>query len=200
MRTARPLQSGSNSSPVLRDRLDVQANPFTVASGQQSEINAIVRDPNGNLVKNKVVIFELTDNTNGFLSVGSEHDRQSGQGPDLLHGRQRAECGQRRGNSGVSCRIRRWSKAYVFLTVAQRAVDIFIGTSDVLFLPDPARYAQEWVLLATDTVGNPVENTVIQASLRSVRYYKGQMILTTVGSDIDWVQVVSTAPGELLRR
>jgi len=84
----------------------------------------------------------------------------------------------------------------VLLTVAQREVDIFIGTSDILFLPDPARYAQEWVLLATDTVGNPVENTVIQTTLRSVRYYKGFLELITVGSDIDWVQNVTTLPGE----
>jgi hypothetical protein len=175
--------------------LNVQANPATVASDQQSEIVAIVRDPSGNLVKNKVVIFELTDTTNGFLSVGSGTTDSQGKAQTFYTG----------GSvpspvNGVAIRAFVQDtpavEATVFLTVAQREVDIFIGTSDILFLPDPARYAQEWVLLATDTVGNPVENTVIQTTLRSVRYYKGFLELVTVGSDIDWVQNVTTLPGE----
>lgn len=176
-------------------RLDVQANPFTVASGQQSEIIGIVTDPSGNLVKNKTVVFELTDTTNGFLSVGSGTTDSQGRAQTFYTGGSVPSA-----VDGVEIHAfvqdTPTVEATVFLTVAQREVDIFIGTSDVLFLPDPARYAQEWVLLATDTVGNPVENTTIQASLRSVRYYKGFLELQTVGSDIDWVQVVTTSPGE----
>jgi hypothetical protein len=176
--------------------LNVQANPATVASDQQSEIVAIVRDPSGNLVKNKVVIFELTDNTNGFLSVGSSTTDSQGKAQTFYTGGSVPSA-----VNGVEIHAfvqdTPLVEDTVFLTVAQREVDIFIGTSDILFLPDPARYAQEWVLLATDTVGNPVENTVIQASLRSVHYLKGFLELQTIGSDIDWVQVVTTAPGEL---
>ncbi len=177
----------------VADRLDVQASPFTVASGQQSEIIAIVTDPNGNLVKNQLVIFELTDTTNGFLSVGSGTTDSQGKAQTFYTGGSVPSA-----VDGVEIRAFVQNaptvEDMVLLTVAQREVDIFIGTSDILFLPDPARYAQEWVLLATDTVGNPVENTVIQTTLRSVRYYKGKLVLTTVGSDIDWVQVVSTDP------
>ena len=179
----------------VADRLDVQASPFTVASGQQSEIIAIVTDPNGNLVKNQLVIFELTDTTNGFLSVGSGTTDSQGKAQTFYTGGSVPSA-----VDGVEIRAFVQSmptvEDMVLLTVAQREVDIFIGTSDILFLPDPARYAQEWVLLATDTVGNPVENTVIQTTLRSVRYYKGFLELITVGSDIDWVQNVTTLPGE----
>jgi len=173
--------------------LNLQASPATVASGQQSEILAFVRDPNGNLVKNKVVIFELTDTTNGFLSVGSGTTDSQGRAQTFYTGGSVPSA-----VDGVQIRAFVQDtpavEDTVFLTVAQLAVDIFIGTSDILFLPDPARYAQEWVVVATDTVGNPIENTVVQTTLRSVRYYKGFLELRTVGSDIDWVQNVTAPP------
>jgi hypothetical protein len=181
---------------TVADTLEVQPRPATVAFGQQSEILAIVRDPNGNLVKNQVVIFELTDTTNGFLSVGSATTDSQGKAQTFYTGGSVPSA-----VDGVVIRAfvpggPPETDRTVSLTVAQQAVAIFIGTSDILFLPDPARYAQEWVLIATDTVGNPVENTVIQASLRTVRYYKGFLELVTNGSDIDWEQNVTTLPGE----
>jgi len=186
--------NSTNAGPAVITATNVN-NTTTTASGQQSEIIAIVTDPNGNLVKNQLVIFELTDTTNGFLSVGSGTTDSQGKAQTFYTGGSVPSA-----VDGVEIRAfvqdMPTVEDMVLLTVAQREVDIFIGTSDILFLPDPARYAQEWVLLATDTVGNPVENTVIQTTLRSVRYYKGFLELITVGSDIDWVQNVTTLPGE----
>jgi hypothetical protein len=181
------------TASVAKD-INVQPNPATVATGQQSEILAIVRDPNGNLVKNKVINFQVVaDTTSGSLSVPFDTTDSQGKAKTFYTGGSVPSAVK-----GVEIHAFVQDtpsvEATVFLTVAQREVDIFIGTSDILFLPDPARYAQEWVLLATDTVGNPIENTVIQTTLRSKNYYKGRLVLMTVGSDIDWVQVVSTDP------
>ena len=173
--------------------LSLQASPSTVAVGQQSEIVAVLRDPSGNFVKNKVVVFGLTDPTNGFLSVGSTITDSQGTAETLYN------AGNVPGavdDVVIHAFVQDTPavEATIFLTVTQLEIDLFIGTSDVLFLPDPARYTQEWVVLATDTLGNPIENTVIQATLRSVRYYKGQLVLVAVGADINWVQNVTAPP------
>ncbi len=53
--------------------LTVQANPLTVGVNKQSTISATVRDPNGNAVKNKVVVFVIEQDSTGtsFLSVSA---------------------------------------------------------------------------------------------------------------------------------
>jgi hypothetical protein len=66
----------------------------------------------------------------------------------------------------------------VALTVAQREVDINIGTGDELFEPAPSLYTKEWAIIVTDTTGNPVADTTVQTSIRSVRYHKGQFVPT----------------------
>jgi hypothetical protein len=83
----------------------------------------------------------------------------------------------------------------VSLTVAQKQVDISIGTGDDLFEPTPSLYAMEWAIIATDTVGNPVANTEIEMSVRSVRYRKGFMELVTIGTDLDWAPTYTATDG-----
>ena len=52
--------------------IDLQASPFTLGPGETSTITAIVRDGNGNLVKNQTVEFVLDDITGGTISVQSD--------------------------------------------------------------------------------------------------------------------------------
>jgi len=55
-------------------------------------------------------------------------------------------------------------------------IDLIIGTGNDIFSPTTASHAQEWNIIATDSVGNAVANTPIQVSLRSVFYYKGRLV------------------------
>jgi hypothetical protein len=173
------------------ETVDLQASPFTVATGEESQLTAIVRDPNGNLVKNKTVQFILTDTTGGTLSVGSDITDSQGRAQSVYTGGSVPSA-----SNGVSIRavvqgdLTSGGAAVedtVQLTVAQREVDINIGTGDELHLPVPSLYSKEWAIIVTDTVGNPVANTDVQLSVRSVRYHKGEMILVTGGGDTDWV-------------
>jgi hypothetical protein len=61
------------------ETLELQANPFTVPTNDQSTITAIVRDPNGNLVKKQTVSFSLTDVTGGSLSVAQAETNSQGR-------------------------------------------------------------------------------------------------------------------------
>lgn len=164
------------------ETVDLQASPFTVATGEESQLTAIVRDRDGNLVKNKTVQFILTDNTGGSLSVGSDVTDSQGRAQSAYTGGSVPSAA-----NGVTVLARVQGdlndaaqpvEDTVALTVAQREVDINIGTGDELFLPVPSLYAMEWAIIVTDTVGNPVANTPVQVSVRSVRYHKGRFVLT----------------------
>ena len=159
--------------------IDLQAVPFTVATGEQSALTAIARDAAGNLVKNKLVVFELTDVTGGSLTVGSATTDSQGRAQTFYTGGSVPSAA-----NGVQVRAfvdevgpPATIEDTVNITVAQKQVDIAIGTGDEIALPVPSLYAKEWAVIVTDTVGNPVANTDVQMSIRSIRYRKGAMQL-----------------------
>jgi hypothetical protein len=170
------------------DTLDLQAEPFTVRSGEQSTITAIVRDPDGNLVKNKVVSFELTDITNGFLSVASATTDSQGRAVTLYTGGSVTSP-----VDGVSIRAFVQSEPAVEdtvqLTVAGQALAISLGTGNALFEIGTATFAKEWAIFVTDADGNPVDNKTVQVAIRSVNYKKGQLGVVSVGGDEVWAKV-----------
>jgi hypothetical protein len=93
----------------------------------------------------------------------------------------------------------------VALTVAERAVDTAIGTGNDLFQPTTSLFAKEWAIIVTDTTGTapePVANTNVQASIRSISFHKGFMTLVdvdpSVGVTLNWVPqyAVENCPDE----
>lgn len=155
--------------------LDVQAEPSSVRTGAQSQITAIVRDPAGNLVKNKLVSFSLADITGGALSspvatTGSDgratvvytaSDTQS-----VLNGVQITATVQE-GVTTISDTIN--------LTVTGQALAISLGTGNELFELGTATFAKEWVVFVTDADGNAVANKQVTVSIRSVNFKKGNL-------------------------
>jgi hypothetical protein len=171
--------------------LILQASPFTLATGQQSTLTATVRDGNGNLVKNKVVEFVLTDVTGGFLSLASDITDSQGRAQTFYTAGQTASQ-----PDGVSITARVQENPLVAdtvtLTVAQEALNISLGTGNDLFELGTATFAKEWVVIVTDSVGNAVANKEVQVSLTSLDYYKGGLIIPE-GSNA-WVRP-AVAPG-----
>jgi hypothetical protein len=172
------------------ETLDLQAAPATVATGGESDLIAIVRDPAGYPVKNEAVQFILTDITGGALSVGSgitdSHGRvqtiyTGGNTPSAINAVSIQAVVQGELTSGGAA-----VEDTVQLTVAPREVDMALATGDELHQPTPSLYAKEWAVMVTDSVGNPVASTNVQVGIRSVRYHKGVMALTTSGGDTDW--------------
>jgi hypothetical protein len=182
---ASELGSGTSTTLALEfvatnpTQISVQAAPFTVGLGQSAEILAVVRDAQDNLVKNQVVNFLiLADDTNGFLTAASATTDGQGRATTFYTGGQSpgAENGVQ-----ISATVARVPAvtATVSLTVAQSEFDFIIGTGNDIFSPTTATHAQEWNIIVTDSVGNAVENTPVQVSLRSLNYYDGQLLLTT---------------------
>ncbi len=185
--------------------VELQANPLTVTVGTTSTLTAIVRDGNvvPNLVKNKVVVFQiLQDSTGGFLTVGAAVTDSQGVA-------QSAYTAGTVASSVGGVQVRAFVQEVpplvpaventVALTVVGPAIDLSIGTGDDLFEPTTALYAQEWNIIATDTSGTApalVSNTTIQAALRSVAFRKGSMSLYDPGTgDLAWAPIFPPGTG-----
>jgi hypothetical protein len=154
------------------DTLELQANPFTVSTNDQSAITAVVRDANGNLVKNQVVSFVLTDSTNGSLSVGQATTNSQGRAQTIYNASSSSSAvdGVR-----IDATVQGFAGATdtVFLTVAQRQAFISIGTGNEIFEENSAQYRKEWIIQVTDAQGNGVDMVDVSVSLLSERYWDG---------------------------
>ncbi len=161
--------------------LVLQADPFTVTTGQVSTLEAVVRDPAGNLVKNKVIVFELTDVTGGFLSVAS----------DITDSQGRARTSY---TAGASPSAQNGVQIHAFvqdtpavqdtvsMTVASQELFFVIGTGNDIFEPSSSLFANEWAIIVTDVDGNPVPNKAVQVNVVSNFYWKGVMEVDTVNN------------------
>jgi hypothetical protein len=161
----------------------VQASRFTVGPGEQSTILATVRDAAGNPVKNKAILFQLTDVTGGNLSVGSAVTGSAGTAQTVYTGGSTISGSQ----DVLITAIVQENPALertVGLTVARREVDISIGTGNELFEPNTATYEREFVVQVTDSQGVGVANAPVQLSVRSKLYRKGFYV---DGGDDRWV-------------
>jgi hypothetical protein len=152
--------------------LDLQANPFTVTTNDQSTITAIVRDAAGNLVKNQTVSFALTDTTGGSLSVAQAVTDSQGRAQTFYNASSTTSAvdGVR-----IDATVQGFPAAtdFVNLTVAQREVFISIGTGNTIFEPNSAQYRKEWIIQVTDAQGNGVDLVNVSLSILSQRYWEG---------------------------
>ena len=166
---------------TVADSLDVQAEPSSVRTGNQSQLTAIVRDAAGNTVKNKTVSFSLADNTGGFLSspiatTGSDGRASvvynAGSSQSFLNG------------VTVTASVQQGAATItdsVSLTVTGQALAISLGTGNELFELGTATFAKEWVIFVTDADGNAVASKPVTVSIRSVSFRKGNLYVPEDG-------------------
>lgn len=152
--------------------LELQASPFTVATNDQATITAIVRDAAGNLVKNQVVNFVLTDTSNGSLTVAQAVTNSQGRAQTFYTASNSTSAvdGVRIDATVIGTAV----TDFVRLTVAQRELFMSLGTGNEIAEPNTAQYRQEWVLQVTDAQGNGVDLVPVTLSVHSVRYWEGR--------------------------
>ena len=164
--------------------LELQVDPATVSTGGQSQITAVVRDANGNLVKNQTVDFVLTDVTGGSLSTGQATTNSQGRAQTTYNASSTTSAldGVR-----IDASVQGFPAAANFetLTVAQRELFIAIGTGNEIFEPNTAQYRKEWVIQVTDAQGNGVAGAQVTFSVLSEFYVEGVRVWDLVTSS--WV-------------
>ncbi len=157
--------------------VDVQPSVFTVAPNGQSTITAIVRDADNNLVKNKTVVFSLTDDTTGgMLTIPSAVTDSQGRAQTVYTAGTTTSA-----NNGVTITATVQGTIppvtdSASLTVAGLQVFVSIGTGNEIFEPNTAQYRKEYIVQVTDSTGAGVENVPLSLKVLSKLYYKGGRI------------------------
>jgi hypothetical protein len=152
--------------------LEIQVAPATVPADGQSQITSVVRDANGNLVKNQTVNFVLSDVTGGSLSVAQAITNSQGRAQTVYNASSTTSAldGVR-----IDATVLNFPLVTNFetLTVAQRELFIAIGTGNEIFEPNTAQYRKEWIVQVSDAQGNGVSGANVTFSVLSERYWDG---------------------------
>ena len=163
---------------ITPSAINLEAAPKRVSLGQTSTLTATVRDATQNLVKNKKVLFNLSDITGGSLSKGEVKTNSLGQASSVYTaGSQASGEDQVRITAVVNGTA---INKEATLTVDPQNVRIIFGTGNEMFEPNSAQYRIPYVIQVSDD-GGPVAGVDVDISVFPTQYYKG----TYMGIDTD---------------
>ncbi len=163
---------------VTPSTVTAQAETDTMGpNGQQNTIIAVVRDAAGNFVKNIPIRFTIVQDTSGGSISNATATTDSLGRASTVYTSTAATTAQ----DGVVIRAvidgMPALNDTVAITVGQSELFVVLGTGDkIITLTDNIRYQKKYVVLVTDSGGNPAQNAVITASLTPLSYDKGQRI------------------------
>jgi len=161
--------------------------------GQTSTISAVVRDVNGNLVKNSVVNFTVSDVSTGFVSPSQATTDSKGIATTVFT------------SGSVSTLESVVVTAFVAddsaiddqvtLTVGARAFDISLGTGNEIEEPTSTSYLKRFGVFVSDSAGQPVSGVSLTASIAPVKYVDNGEYRTGFwlynDDDSQWVAIVN---------
>ncbi|WP_370245188.1 Ig-like domain-containing protein [Alteromonas abrolhosensis] len=136
--------------------------------GQTSTISAVVRDVDGNLVKNSVVNFSVSDVSTGFVSPSQATTDSKGIATTVFtSGSVTSE-----DDVVITATVADDESIYdeIMLTVGARAFDIVIGTGNAIETPNTTSYLKRFAIFVSDSVGRPVSGVNLTASITPVKY------------------------------
>lgn len=174
------------------DSMDLQVNPSTIGPEEESDVLAIVRDANDQLVKNQKVRFSITEDTTGStLSASEATTDQFGRATTRLI------AGDASGsNDGVEISAEAVNEGITdsaVVTVSGDALFITIGTGNEITeesvgnSSENTLYSKSYTVLVTDSSGAPVEDARVSLELIPLMYAKGNY---SFNGDL-WVQSVA---------
>lgn len=171
------------------DAINAQASPTSIPVNGSSQIRAIVRDPDGNLVKNQDVDFSLTDPTGGNLSNGSSRTDSRGLATVTFNAGSVNSGSSDENNPAelddvsVTATVRGSTPTIsdvANITVGGQALRIAIGTNNVVTEVDSdgdgiaTEYLKEFAIVVTDPSGNaPPSGTTLRTRIVPMRYRTG---------------------------
>ena len=158
--------------------ITIQANPAVIgvnlggATNEQSEIVAVVRDPENNLVFGKRVDFALNDISGGRLTQGSAITDDFGRATTVYIAGPSSSAA-----NGVEITAQVADAPDVSklatLTVAKRALFVTVGSGNELEKIDGRKYNVFHTVLVTDANGTPVSDAEVTLSVYPLLYSKG---------------------------
>lgn len=163
-----------------------QASPDSIGpNGQQSTISVIVKDANGNLVKNQTVDFSLTDTSNGSIFPASAVTDSNGAASTVY------TSSSVTAKDGVSVQATVSGtniSDVVTLTVSDRELFISLGTGNELIEVDSTTYNKQYTVFVVDADSTPRANVTLNISAIPRDFHKGFWIrLYEDGSFKRWI-------------
>ncbi|WP_448566184.1 Ig-like domain-containing protein [Thalassotalea ganghwensis] len=156
-------------------RLVAQASPKSIGPSEQtSTISVVVKDVNGNLVKNKAIDFSLEDTSGGSIFPASAVTDSNGSASTVYTSKTvSAQNGVK-----ITATVRETPSVndVVELTVAERELFIAIGTGNTIEESHETTYTKRFVAFVTDIDSNPVADQELTISAVPERFYKGQWV------------------------
>lgn len=164
-----------SSIALQADKTTIGPNDGSETEKQQAKLTAIVRDSNGNLVKNKTIRFTITaDNTGGTLTNATATTDSLGKGTANY-----VSSAATSAADGVTIRAQVEGTAIsttLKLTVAQKKLFVRVEGSHLLTIFSNVRYEKEFDASITDSAGNAVAGATVTARLLPTRFYKGTRV------------------------
>lgn len=149
-------------------QIDVQASPTTVPTSGSSNITAIVRDAQNNLVAGQTIDFQLNDKTGGSISVGSAITNAQGVASTVYTATTTSSAA-----NGVTITATVQGTAIqgtVNLTVGGQTVFLSLGTGNLITVPNNTQFSMPWTVQALDAGGNPVSGVTVTFTIHSFPY------------------------------
>jgi len=169
--------------------LTLQVNPAVIGTNpigtetEQSEILAVVRDPEHNLVFGKRVNFILEDITGGRLTQGSAITDDFGRASTLYIAGPSSSASD---GVKITATVADTSiSASANLTVAKKSLFVAIGSGNKLTRDDETdgtRYNVFHTVLVTDANGTPVSDAEVTLGIYPVLYIKGAALVDADGN------------------
>ncbi|AGH44860.1 Ig-like domain-containing protein [Paraglaciecola psychrophila] len=185
---------------TIADNIIVDGTPDSVApSGQTITITSVVRDPNGNLVKGKVINFVVDDVSGGTISPNQSTTNRSGIASTVYTSNAVSSFEAVKVYATVADTPT--VSNFTSLTVGDRAFDISIGTGRLIEESEQSSYSKEFSVFVTDPDSNPVPNALMTFSAPPVKFSdEGEFRKGYWSYDEDndiWLQVITaTCPNE----
>ncbi|HHB93508.1 MAG TPA: hypothetical protein ENK59_09905 [Thioploca sp.] len=166
--------------------INVQANPSVIGinpvgtDNEKSEVLAIVRDSQNNLVADKQVNFLLNDISGGKLTRGSAFTDDFGRATtEYIAGSSSSAA------NGVTITASVADNSSVensvSLTVSEKDLFVVIGSGNELEKEDGRRYKVYHTVLVTDSNGTPVADAEVILSIYPITYTKAEFIFLDEG-------------------
>ncbi len=199
-------------------QVDMKASPVSIGpNGQQSTISAVVRDVDGNLVKNRPINFKLYDVGGGELFPATDTTDSNGLATTIytsntvssLNGVVVVGCTDTEGaesncsisrddqgdsnslNDTYNCQLSGGNCLVddVSLTVAERELFINVGLGDALGEASEQEYLYEIPVSVTDVNSNPIAGVELTVSAVPTYYRKGFWVKELDDADefVKWV-------------
>jgi len=167
--------------------IKAQASPNSIGPNDQtSTISVVVKDDNGNLVKNKKIKFVLEDISGGSISPATAVTNSSGSASTVYTSNSTSA------KNAVSITAIVEDSPGITdvanLTVSDRELFISLGTGNKVEELGTTDYIKEYSIFVTDSESNAVENVELTVSAIPQSYYKGFWMRTYDGDDfVSWV-------------